>query len=190
MNPCLFALARSRCSPTLVFRHAHFHPRARRRRPDGGDEVGERISANYLNQSKIAYVRCASRLGEPARGENYYFPRREPRRLIDPAGFGELRLGGHVGEEKDAQKARRHWNSRSRAHTHSLIDSCLIITQHRSRERPTSLANIEHEKIIIVSDDFVEPSFEENHFTVRYRFAVTERWCERFNEVGHFPLCC
>jgi len=41
---------------SYIFRHARFHPRTRSER--GGDEAGERISANYLNQSKIAYVRC------------------------------------------------------------------------------------------------------------------------------------
>lgn len=69
-------------------RHARSHPRTCGR----GDETEERISTNYLNQSKIAYVRCHYR------DENYYFPRDTPaaNRFAD---FGKL-------EERPVERKR------------------------------------------------------------------------------------
>jgi len=86
---------------SYIFRHARFHPRTRGGR--GGDEAGERISANYLNQSKIAYVRCIQiwQTTIAAKITIFRVPRR---RRIDFADFGESE--GPVGKNGTLKKSQ------------------------------------------------------------------------------------
>jgi len=90
-------IRRGRRSPTRTARHARSHPRESRRRwRRGGDEAGEGISANYLNQSKIAHVRCIERHGETIVFHAAADSMAE--RRIDSVDFHESRsTGGHVG---------------------------------------------------------------------------------------------
>jgi len=67
-----------RIAPTC----AHSPPRESRRWR-GGDEAGEGISANYLNQSKIAHVRCIQRHGETTPAKLPFSIPWQPRRWLD-----------------------------------------------------------------------------------------------------------